>query len=204
MTANPELIKQEDESKPKLAEVKTVETDSSQAAAILGIVFSCISISALLSSYLLGLLNEDEESKRDYLDGVIALAPILCPAFSLIGSIALLKKNSFSLAKTGAICMLIPFVGTCFGLTLPLGIWQLVILNRAKMFKSFEINAQKKLEALDESEEFLSHAAKLDRNGQWEKSLEMYQDAAKRWPDQKQYADNCITEIKKKMTLDAN
>ena len=175
-------------------------TDSTQVAGILGIVFCGLSIAGPMLTFFSNVTTENIESPPLY-KSLFFLAPFLAISLvGLFGSIALVKKQNINLVRAAAIGMSIPLLGPLCGLTLPLGIWILVLLKRNDIKNAFRVSEFQHAEQLDDVDEFLAAAAKRDRAGDWDVALDMYTQAAKRWPEQKEYIDNCVQDIKKKLS----
>lgn len=202
MTEPPEF-----QTEPQIVDAVPVEKLQSQAAAdptqvagILGIVFCGLSIAGPMLTFFSNYSTENVESPPPY-KSLFFLAPFL--AISLVGlsgSIALIKKQNINLVRVAAIGMVIPLLGPLCGLTLPLGIWILVLLKRDDIKNAFRVSEFQHVEQLDDVDEFLATAAKRDRAGDWDAALDIYTQAAKRWPEQKEYIDNCVQDIKKKLS----
>ena len=62
---------------------------------------------------------------------------MLLPAVSLAGSTCLIQRRRYWLAVTGMICLLVPVLGPCFGLTIPLGVFGLIFLWPTQVRHSF-------------------------------------------------------------------
>jgi hypothetical protein len=50
-------------------------------------------------------------------------------------------------------------------------------------------------------EDAIAAASKLDRDGEWKASINLYRLTALRWPEHKDYIQNCIDDILKKESL---
>ena len=62
---------------------------------------------------------------------------LLTSIISAAGTISMLRMRTKWLAWTACILALVPMFGPCMGLTIPLGIWALVILRRPEVDASF-------------------------------------------------------------------
>ena len=69
--------------------------------------------------------------------GAAFMLPILS-AFTLLGGIQMLRMRSFAVCVAGAIASLVPVCGPCFGLTMPFGIWALVLLFNPDVRRRFQ------------------------------------------------------------------
>jgi hypothetical protein len=65
---------------------------------------------------------------------VMFLICVVCIA----AAVAMLRMKSKWLAWTGTILSLLPLFGPCLGLTIPLGIWLLLLLRRRDVDASFQ------------------------------------------------------------------
>ena len=68
--------------------------------------------------------------------GAAFMLPVLS-LITLIGSIQMLRLRTFPLCLTAAIASLVPVCGPCFGLSLPFGIWALVLLFNPDVKRRF-------------------------------------------------------------------
>jgi hypothetical protein len=66
----------------------------------------------------------------------IVIMPLL-NILALGGAIAMLTRKAYGFALTGAFVSLIPLCGPCLGLTLPMGIWALILLFQPHVKKTF-------------------------------------------------------------------
>lgn len=73
--------------------------------------------------------------------GSIAL-PLICQLLTIAGSIAMLARRKIRVAWVGAIVSMIPFCGPCFGLSIPLAIWAMVLLQRPAVVAAFRANVK--------------------------------------------------------------
>lgn len=67
-------------------------------------------------------------------------APLTMIVFQLLascGGLCMILRKSYSLAVTGAIVSLVPICGPCLGLSIPFGIWALVLLLRPEVKFAF-------------------------------------------------------------------
>ena len=58
--------------------------------------------------------------------------------------------------------------------------------------------------SLDEftRDEALATASRLDQRGEWDAAIALYENAAQRWPDQRNYIEACLKGIKEKQALE--
>lgn len=110
----------------------------------------------------------------------------------------MLQRRRYGLALAGACCMTIPVLGPCFGLTLPLGIWTLVLLRRKSVHDAFFPSFYESPGDYSNPDDTLAAASALDRNGDWDAAIALYRFAAARWPEHATYISNCIDDIAKK------
>ncbi|MCX7004273.1 MAG: hypothetical protein NTV22_13510 [bacterium] len=66
-----------------------------------------------------------------------AVVSVVVVLVGLIGSIRMLQMKTYGLAMVAAILTLIPCVGPCCCLGLPIGIWSLVVLSNAHVRQQF-------------------------------------------------------------------
>lgn len=55
--------------------------------------------------------------------------------------------------------------------------------------------------SFDNPNDSLAAAARLDKLGDWDAAVELYEVTANRWPEHADYISNCVREIKQKMVL---
>ncbi len=67
----------------------------------------------------------------------MAVVSAVLVLLGLIGSIRMLQMKTYGLAMVAAILTLIPCVGPCCCLGLPIGIWSLVVLSNAHVRQQF-------------------------------------------------------------------
>lgn len=128
--------------------------------------------------------------------GVVGFAP----ALGLWGALSALKRQRYAIAVVGAVCLAIPILGPWFGLTLPLGVWSLVLLRRPDVRESFASAAPTGSSNSDDADDAMAHAAHLDTMGDWDAAISAYREAANRWPEHSTYIGNCIAEITRKQS----
>jgi membrane protein YdbS with pleckstrin-like domain len=80
-------------------------------------------------------------------DELASMRPVLVISYSAMflicavcvaGAIAMLRMKPKWLAWAGTILALLPLFGPCLGLTIPLGIWLLLVLRRSDVNASFQ------------------------------------------------------------------
>lgn len=125
------------------------------------------------------------------------------PALGVAGAWSTLQRKNHALALISAISLMIPLFGPCFGLTLPLGIWLLLILRRPDVQRSFVVARKSEGNAIGTVDEVLSAASRLDNNGEWDAAIMLYRAALERWPEQASYIERCISVIEKKQSAAA-
>ncbi len=69
---------------------------------------------------------------------VMSLLTIAITVVVLVGSLKMMKAESWGLAVTASILAMIPCFGPCCGLTLPFGIWALVVLMNDEVKRTFQ------------------------------------------------------------------
>ena len=102
-----------------------------------GIVFCLFTLLYLFVPIILTAIAGFEAAAPPSFVIAICLLMMIVPILGLAGSLAILKKRHYRLARLSAICMMTPLVGPCFGLTFPIGLWALVYLNRKDIRQSF-------------------------------------------------------------------
>ncbi len=123
---------------------------------------------------------------------------MVLPGLGLAGAVSMLQRKRYALSLIGACSMMIPLVGPCFGLTIPVGIWALVLLRRQSIRESFAKSVERSPDGYDDPDDAIAAASRLDRNGDWDAAVALYRSAASRWPDHADYAERCIEEIAEK------
>ncbi len=125
---------------------------------------------------------------------------MVLPGLGLAGAVSMLQRRRYAMSVAAACCMMIPVLGPCFGLTLPIGIWVLVLLRRQQIQEAFAGTPEQSQSPneYDNADDAIAAASTLDRNGEWDAAIALYRSAAARWPEQANYIDNCIKEIAKK------
>ena len=110
--------------------------NQTQSLAMTGIVFCLFTLLYLVVPIILTTVSVFEAEAPSFVISICLLMMIV-PILGFAGSLAILKKRHYRLARLSAICMMTPLVGPCFGLTLPIGLWALVYLNRKDIRQSF-------------------------------------------------------------------
>src|SRR5262245_38238383 len=62
---------------------------------------------------------------------------MILPALGLAGAVSMLQRKRYALSLAAACSLMVPVLGPCFGLTLPLGIWIVVLLRRPSIRQAF-------------------------------------------------------------------
>ena len=124
---------------------------------------------------------------------------MVLPAIGLFGSIAMLKRERYGMAVAAASAMMVPVLGPCFGLTLPIGIWAIVLLRRDGVRDTFSTTTSPAPGEFENADDAIAAASKLDTMGDWHASIAAYRAAAERWPEHSTYIDNCIADVQRKL-----
>ena len=120
------------------------------------------------------------------------------PACGLYGAMSTLKRKRYAVSILGSVCISIPLLAPWCGLTIPIGIWSLILLRRREIRASFASSSDLNSNNCKSADDVLAHAAHLDRNGEWDEAIAVYLNVAERWPQHTQYVNNCIAEIRLK------
>lgn len=115
--------------------------------------------------------------------------------FALYGAYSTLKRERYAICVFGAACASVPLLGPWCGLTVPIGIWSLILLGRRDIRSSFAVPVDLDPDSLDSADDAFAHAARLDTIGEWDRAIATYQNAAQRWPEHGERIENCIAEI---------
>lgn len=124
---------------------------------------------------------------------------MILPALGLFGSIAMLRRERYTMSLVAASAMLVPVLGPCFGLTFPIGIWAIVLLRQDGVRDSFSTTSRADPDELDNADDAIAAASKLDTIGDWDASIAAYHTAADLWPEHADYIRNCIADIQRKL-----
>lgn len=124
---------------------------------------------------------------------------MVLPALGLFGSIAMLKRERYGMSVIGAAAMMVPIFGPCFGLTLPIGIWALVVLCKSAVRAEFSTPTAGSEISFDNADDAIAAASKLNANGSWDASIAAYRAAGERWPEHATYIENCIADVQRKL-----
>jgi len=124
---------------------------------------------------------------------------MILPAVGMFGSIAMLKRERYGMALAAASAMMVPVLGPCFGLTLPIGIWAIVLLRRDGVRGAFSTTTSPAPDEIESADDAVAAASKLDTMGEWHASIAAYRVAAERWPEHATYIDNCIADVQRKL-----
>jgi hypothetical protein len=130
------------------------------------------------------------------------IAFITLPALGLIGAAAMLDRKRYKLAYTSVICLIVPILGPCFGLTLPLDCWLLVLLRRPSIRDTFETSNAPFAEPILDANAYETAEAAIDAAGKlninWDEAVTLYRLIATRWPEHGSDIENCSEEIPQK------
>lgn len=77
-------------------------------------------------------LNDDFDNY-----GLIYIASFLCVAATTYGAIQMLRGRDYPFCVVGAAAACIPLLGPCYGFSIPIGFWALVILLRKETRAAF-------------------------------------------------------------------
>jgi hypothetical protein len=124
---------------------------------------------------------------------------MILPAVGLYGSVSMLKRERYGMALAAASAMMVPVLGPCFGLTLPIGIWTFVLLRRDGVHETFSTTTNPVPSETDNADDAIAAASKLDAIGEWHASIAAYRVAAERWPEHAAYIGNCIASVQRKL-----
>jgi hypothetical protein len=70
------------------------------------------------------------------------LASLLCECAVIYGAVQMLRRRQHRACVTGALAACIPFLSPCYGLSIPFGLWALVILLRKETRAAFTESIQ--------------------------------------------------------------
>ena len=96
--------------------------------------------------------------------------------------------------------MAIPLLGPWCGLTMPIGIWLLILLRREDVRGSFEQAKAELVTNPASAEEAITTAGRLEKQGEWEAAIGVYNVVAARWPEHATYAENCIASLRQRLS----
>ena len=188
---------------PQTAGYETANNDSnSSRGKTLDMLVSFLMIACLLwfGMLVIGRFMEGPNAPPLYRMIGFYLMIGIAPFLGILGAASTLERKRYPLALVGAVCMSVPVFGPWCGFTMPFGIWAVVLLLDPTIKESFETDTVGGIANESElSDDVLAHAARLDQNGDWEQAIEIFRDAAKRWPEHAEYAQNCIREIRSKI-----
>ena len=122
---------------PKTVSRELQNADPLHSLALLGIIFNSFTLLYLVVPLVLNWTIDNQSALPKTVLLIICLLMMVVPAIGLAGSYAMLKRRHYRLSRLTAICMMTPLVGPCFGLTLPIGLWALVYLNRKDVKETF-------------------------------------------------------------------
>lgn len=118
------------------------------------------------------------------------------PAMGIYGAWSTLKRQRYVMSLVGAGCMLIPLFSPWCGLTIPIGIWSLILLLSKNVRGTFSATVATPVD--DNAEDAIAAAKKIENSGEWESAISLYSEVAARWPEHSNYVDNCIQAIRQK------
>jgi hypothetical protein len=164
------------------------------------IAIACCVVSLLLWAGVLFMSLPSGGPSEPPLVEVLAFAGVfmVLPGLGLAGAISTLQRKRYRLSLIGAMCFLLPLIGPCFGLALPVGVWLLALLAREPMRQVFRPAQQPSSPNPDNADDAIAAAARLERLGDWHTAIAAYRQAAERWPEHEKYLENCIAQIKNK------
>jgi hypothetical protein len=151
----------------------------------------------LYALYLCMPTGQPHEPSTNRVLGTFAAFMIL-PAVAIAGSVSMLQRKRYGLSVAASICMMIPVFGPCIGLTLPVGIWTLVLLRQQPVRESFDRPFEPTSTEYGNDEDAIAAASLLERQGEWKSAVAQYRAVAVRWPEHAEYVANCIKQIEKK------
>lgn len=118
--------------------------------AVLSIAYAIVN---LVTTLVLGIDQLGAQMPND--PAVRAALPIILvvmyalflipPILVLLGAVSMLRVKSYALAKTGAILSLVP-CSCCFLISIPFGIWALIVLNNPQVRSAFQSDTSVKTE----------------------------------------------------------
>jgi hypothetical protein len=84
--------------------------------------------------------NLDGPARIGYSVGQIGgiVVQIVCQCVAILGAVAMIRRRHIAHAWAGAICSLVPICGPCIGLSIPFGIWAMVLLRRPSVRAAFD------------------------------------------------------------------
>jgi hypothetical protein len=180
-------------------EEQKLNVTSLMVPAVIAIVCCVTSLGFLLLMLIVSLPDRDSGPP---LVAVLALHALLMafPAIGLAGAVSTLQRKNYRVSVAGAIGLLIPVLGPCFGLTFPIGIWLLLLLRQGVVQHVFVTAAENAPAIGDNADDVLAAASQLDKRGDWDAAIALYRSAALRWPEHTGYVEKCIAEIARKQT----
>ena len=75
--------------------------------------------------------------------GIALLSLILSPVI-IYGAVKMMKAQSFKIARVAAVLAVIPLTSCCFVVSIPVGIWALIVLGRSETRAIFDGSAKMK------------------------------------------------------------
>ncbi len=83
----------------------------------------------------------DADPDKRHISKIYILYMLISAAYSLLlisGAFSMLRQGSYVWAVTISCLALVPFLGPCYFLAIPIGIWALVVLRRPSVRDSFQ------------------------------------------------------------------
>ena len=176
-------------------------TKSDRSPLLIPASIAALSCSVSILFWVLTMLStfpgvgRDAQAMTDW--GVGMVLGMVAPGIGLAGAISMLCRKHYWLCMAGAVCLMLPLCGPLLGLTLPIGIWLLVLLQQSSVRDSFQIG-RSSIDGADDAENALAAAARLDHRGDWDDAISLYQFIEERWPEHANYVHNCIRDIERK------
>ena len=73
---------------------------------------------------------------------ILTAIGLLISLLVVVGSVTMLNKKSWALSLVAAILVMIPCVGPCCGLFLPIGIWAIIVLMKPEVKEAMASSSQ--------------------------------------------------------------
>ena len=110
--------------------------------AILGIVLAAVSLIMNLAGVGMGAAGTGDQAQLQMLSGgfgvVVAILSMIGSVVVLLGSLKMMKLESYGFAMAAAIIAMLPGISGCCILGLPAGIWALVVLLKPEVKDAFQ------------------------------------------------------------------
>lgn len=104
-------------------------------ASILWFVYLLIAVAVLLGPG--GVYGQAEDAMIYSMMAISLGAMLIAAATSIAGAVAMLTHRLKWLAWTGCVLALIPMFGPCYGLTIPIAVWCVILLRRPEVNAAF-------------------------------------------------------------------